>query len=330
MLSVIIPAYNEELSVERAYYTISEILNKEDIENEIIGDTGIYTEVITPKQRGNVTTVGDMDGTHFVSKATAGISEAANTMNQLSEPAVFDTTTDKYLVLSNKIKFIKHTNDFSYANAIFPSSGNRITSDAFAVQQGDEYTAKAIIDIANKKVYFYMNNYFVSVKDLDTADVSYLATFMNNYDDEKDGMATGEVEFSVTDSYANHYTSDFEGTLDDVIAAEIGSDILNGSIRTAWYSEYVDTDNKTQEFMAENYRLAVIANNFDPEEYKCVVAGYKYDAEGNEALAFTKTIVKSNYIYDAIPKDFDVIKVFLWDSSSNPIMRVYYPTLCRR
>ena len=36
MLSVIIPAYNEELSVERAYYTISEILEKADINNEII------------------------------------------------------------------------------------------------------------------------------------------------------------------------------------------------------------------------------------------------------------------------------------------------------
>ena len=36
MLSVIIPAYNEELSVERAYYTISEILKNEDIANEII------------------------------------------------------------------------------------------------------------------------------------------------------------------------------------------------------------------------------------------------------------------------------------------------------
>ena len=36
MLSVIIPAYNEEASVERAYRTISEILKNEDIENEII------------------------------------------------------------------------------------------------------------------------------------------------------------------------------------------------------------------------------------------------------------------------------------------------------
>ena len=36
MLSVIIPAYNEELSIERAYFTISDILAKEDIENEII------------------------------------------------------------------------------------------------------------------------------------------------------------------------------------------------------------------------------------------------------------------------------------------------------
>ena len=36
MLSVIIPAYNEELSVERAYYTISEVLKKADIDNEII------------------------------------------------------------------------------------------------------------------------------------------------------------------------------------------------------------------------------------------------------------------------------------------------------
>ncbi len=36
MLSVIIPAYNEELSVERAYYTISEMLEKAQIDNEII------------------------------------------------------------------------------------------------------------------------------------------------------------------------------------------------------------------------------------------------------------------------------------------------------
>ena len=36
MLSVIVPAFNEELSIERAYHTISEILLKAEIENEII------------------------------------------------------------------------------------------------------------------------------------------------------------------------------------------------------------------------------------------------------------------------------------------------------
>lgn len=36
MLSVIVPAYNEELSVERAYHTISGILKDADIDNEII------------------------------------------------------------------------------------------------------------------------------------------------------------------------------------------------------------------------------------------------------------------------------------------------------
>ena len=36
MLSVIIPAYNEELLIEKAYFTISNILKSEDIENEII------------------------------------------------------------------------------------------------------------------------------------------------------------------------------------------------------------------------------------------------------------------------------------------------------
>ena len=36
MLSVIVPAYNEELSVERAYYTISKILREAEIDNEII------------------------------------------------------------------------------------------------------------------------------------------------------------------------------------------------------------------------------------------------------------------------------------------------------
>jgi cellulose synthase/poly-beta-1,6-N-acetylglucosamine synthase-like glycosyltransferase len=36
MLSVIIPAFNEELSVQKAYDTISKILDSEKIENEII------------------------------------------------------------------------------------------------------------------------------------------------------------------------------------------------------------------------------------------------------------------------------------------------------
>ncbi len=36
MLSVIIPAYNEELSIEKAYHTIRAILKAENIENEII------------------------------------------------------------------------------------------------------------------------------------------------------------------------------------------------------------------------------------------------------------------------------------------------------
>ena len=36
MLSVIVPAYNEELMIEKAYFTISDILKNADIENEII------------------------------------------------------------------------------------------------------------------------------------------------------------------------------------------------------------------------------------------------------------------------------------------------------
>ena len=36
MLSVIIPAFNEELLIEKAYYKISEILKAADIDNEII------------------------------------------------------------------------------------------------------------------------------------------------------------------------------------------------------------------------------------------------------------------------------------------------------
>ena len=36
MLSVIIPAFNEEAVIETAYRTISDVLKKADIENEII------------------------------------------------------------------------------------------------------------------------------------------------------------------------------------------------------------------------------------------------------------------------------------------------------
>ena len=51
MLSVIIPAYNEELSVERAYYTIPEILEKAQIDNEIIFIDDCSTDTTYKKNR---------------------------------------------------------------------------------------------------------------------------------------------------------------------------------------------------------------------------------------------------------------------------------------
>lgn len=65
MLSVIIPAYNEELSIERAYFTISEILNTADIPNEIIfvddgSADGTYAKIreLSEKEKG-------IHGIHF-------------------------------------------------------------------------------------------------------------------------------------------------------------------------------------------------------------------------------------------------------------------------
>ena len=65
MLSVIIPAFNEELSIDRAYYTITDILKNEGIDNEIIfvddGSTdSTYTKIknLSDKEQ-NVT------GLHF-------------------------------------------------------------------------------------------------------------------------------------------------------------------------------------------------------------------------------------------------------------------------
>ena len=65
MLSVIIPAYNEELSVETAYDTISDILKKADIDNEIVfvddgSSDGTYEKIKALSEKEN-----NVTGLHF-------------------------------------------------------------------------------------------------------------------------------------------------------------------------------------------------------------------------------------------------------------------------
>lgn len=65
MLSVIIPAYNEELSVERAYYTISEILEKAQIDNEIIFIDDGSTDATYEKIKNLADKEKNIYGLHF-------------------------------------------------------------------------------------------------------------------------------------------------------------------------------------------------------------------------------------------------------------------------
>ena len=65
MLSVIIPAYNEELSVERAYYTISEILEKAQIDNEIIFIDDGSTDTTYEKIKNLAEKEKNIHGLHF-------------------------------------------------------------------------------------------------------------------------------------------------------------------------------------------------------------------------------------------------------------------------
>ncbi len=65
MLSVIIPAYNEEESVERAYHTISEILKNADIENEIIFIDDGSTDNTYKKIKSLTDTENNIAGLHF-------------------------------------------------------------------------------------------------------------------------------------------------------------------------------------------------------------------------------------------------------------------------
>ena len=65
MLSVIIPAYNEELSVERAYYTISDILKKADIDNEVIFVDDGSTDTTYDKIRNLADKEANVCGIHF-------------------------------------------------------------------------------------------------------------------------------------------------------------------------------------------------------------------------------------------------------------------------
>ena len=45
-VSVIVPAFNEELMIEKAYFTISDILKSANIDNEIIFIEVIFNEII--------------------------------------------------------------------------------------------------------------------------------------------------------------------------------------------------------------------------------------------------------------------------------------------
>ena len=65
MLSVIIPAYNEELSVERAYYTISSILEKDHIDNEIIFVDDGSTDATYKKIKNLADKEKNIHGLHF-------------------------------------------------------------------------------------------------------------------------------------------------------------------------------------------------------------------------------------------------------------------------
>ena len=65
MLSVIIPAYNEELSIERAYYTISEILKEAQIDNEIIFIDDGSTDTTYEKIKNLADKEKNIHGLHF-------------------------------------------------------------------------------------------------------------------------------------------------------------------------------------------------------------------------------------------------------------------------
>lgn len=65
MLSVIVPAYNEELSVERAYYTISEILQNAGIDNEIIFVDDGSADKTYEKIKALAETEKNIHGLHF-------------------------------------------------------------------------------------------------------------------------------------------------------------------------------------------------------------------------------------------------------------------------
>ena len=65
MLSVIIPAFNEELSIDRAYYTISDILHKADIDNEIIFIDDGSTDATYEKIKALAEKEKNICGLHF-------------------------------------------------------------------------------------------------------------------------------------------------------------------------------------------------------------------------------------------------------------------------
>lgn len=302
------------------------------VQNEVLA--AVSTLPATPTMR-NSSTVGTMtktDAGHvYTTLANPSADVTLNPRIIACEKGTFATTTDKYMVIGTKLAVNNHKNSNFFQFCVKDSKGVRANSSVFAGWEGDVYDVKVIVDFANKEYHFYRDNTYIGkvAASASQVDAERLLIFSYQYDAALDGYAAGEETYTISDSYTRFYSDAYTGTLADVVAAEVGTDISTCYLGLTYYTPWKEGDFGYND-RETHHRVFATINGFDAEKYNCYMVGYSLDENGNEVLGFVRPFTKASMNNAELKANCDVIKVFIWDKEFNPEYQAYVLDYCKR
>ena len=269
------------------------------------------------------------DGYTVTVKETVGTSNSGvqlSTRVSVPETINFASSTDKYVALGSKLKIAEHKNS-NFMSLAVEGTGSRTQTVNFRIDEGETYDVTAIIDVRNKKVYFYLDNVLIGEHTTSLTELGHLIYFFSEFEEPKNGFAAGEETITLSDAYTNYYSANYTGTLEDVVAAEIGTDIENMYLGTCGYTPWKEGDSG---YGTETHRVFAYIYGFDATKHRCYIVGYNTDESGNEVMTFA-TPVEREYTLLAKPYgSFDKIKVFIWNTDVSPVYKAYELSYCIR